>query len=106
MNWILIAYLLTMVWLSKHKKRLPPRVSLRDAWIWFALIPIAHFVFALMRAGNFRDSGDLALIEIWSDGVGWLLLGISMLCLTRAIDQGQGGTAEQAGGGDGEKPHS
>ena len=90
MNWILIAYLLSLVWLSTHKERLPRGFSLKGAWNWFALIPISHFVFALLRACYFRDSGDLMLIEIWSDGFGWLFLGFSMLCLTRAIAHDQG----------------
>ena len=85
MNWILIAYLLVLIFLAVKRDRFANSSALRSAWITFALIPISYFVFALFRAGNFRDPRDLALIEIWANGVEWLLLGISMLFLTQMI---------------------
>jgi len=65
-----------------NRSRLPKRGSLRAAWVWFALIPLTQFVFALFRAGTGGSARDLMLVEMWADGVGWLLLGLSLLCLT------------------------
>jgi len=85
MTWIIIAYLLVLVFLSANRTRFPDRLSLRLAWTWFALIPISHFVFAIFQATNIRDPRDLALVEIWSNGFEWLLLGVSMIFLKDVI---------------------
>ena len=85
MNWILIAYLFGLLYLATHKEKIPGAGSLRTAWIWFALIPISQFFFSLFRAGSVNSPPDLALVEIWADGIGGLLLGISFLCLTSSI---------------------
>jgi len=85
MNWILIAYLFGLLYLATHKEKIPGAGSLRTAWVWFALIPISQFFFSLVRAGNVNSATDLALVEIWADGIGWLLLGISFFCLTSSI---------------------
>lgn len=82
MTYIAAAYLLALVYLSVHRQRTPDFPSLQGAWTWLALIPINQFVFALFRAANIRAPRDLALVEIWADGLGWLFLGISMFCLT------------------------
>ena len=82
MTWILVAYLLVLIFLAVKRDKFLNAAALRPAWIAFALIPISYFVFALFRAGNLRDPRDMALIEIWANGIEWLLLGISMLFLT------------------------
>lgn len=41
------------------------------AWFWFAMIPLSHFIFALIKVGNIRDAHDLMLIEIWAGGCSW-----------------------------------
>ena len=84
MNWFLIAYLLALVYLA-NRERLGRMDSFRLAWIWFALIPISHFLFALIRVSNLRSPNDLALTEIWADGIAWLLLGISMFYLIGSV---------------------
>lgn len=85
MNWILIAYLIALLYLALNRSKLPNPLALRSAWIAFALIPISHFVFTLFRIGNLRDPRALALVELWADGIAWLLLGISFLFLTASI---------------------
>ena len=90
MNLILPAYLLALVYISAQRDRRSTMPSLRAAWIWFAMIPISHFVFTLFRAGSTPNVRDLALVEIWADGFAWLFLGISMLCLTSVVDRGCG----------------
>jgi len=85
MTWILIGYLFALLYIATHREKLASSDSLRMAWIWFALIPITHFVFDLFRAGNVGSTGDLALVEIWDAGLAWLLLGISLLSLTGVV---------------------
>lgn len=85
MTWILVATLLGLLYLATNQERILDRKSFRQAWIWFAMVPMSHFVFALLRADNSRSTRDLALTEIWADGVAWLLLGISLLFLLGAL---------------------
>jgi hypothetical protein len=87
MTWMLIAYLFGLLYVAVNRNKLAKSVSLRAAWVWFALVPLSQFVFALFRAGNIRSTTDLALVEIWADGIGWLFLGISLLCLTGMFPQ-------------------
>ena len=87
MTWILIAYLLVLIYLALHREKLVKGGSLRLAWMWFVAIPISHFVFALIRVGNVTSPRDLALIELWADGIEWLLLGGSLFVLTGALFQ-------------------
>lgn len=89
MTWILIVYMVALVCLAANRERLPKNVSLGGAWIWFSLVPISRFVFALFRAGNLRNPKDLALVEIWADGIGWLFLGISFFCLSGLMMRGE-----------------
>ena len=85
MTWFLIAYLLSLIYLAANKTRIEDRGAFRVAWIFFALVPVSHFVFALFRAGNSKQPGDLVLIEIWSNGIAWLLLSFSLLALMNAL---------------------
>jgi hypothetical protein len=85
MNWLLIAALLALTFVSCNVEKAGNRSALRMAWIWFAAIPFSHFVMALFRAGNFRNPRDMALVEIWSDGFAWLFLGLSIFSLGQAF---------------------
>ena len=85
MTWLLAAYALGLLYFAANPKRIANTGLFRAAWIWFALIPINHFVFTLFRAGNIRSTRDLALVEVWSSGISWLLLGISLLILINAL---------------------
>ena len=85
MNWIHIAYLLALIFLSTKLEDATKRSSFRAAWIAFALIPFWQFIMHLCRAGNVRDPSSLQLIEIWDKAIPSLLLGISFLCLLGAL---------------------
>jgi hypothetical protein len=85
MTWLLIAYLIALLYIALRRGTSGNADAYRRAWIAFAAIPLSHFFFTLLRAGNFGDSRDLALVEIWADGFEWLLLGISMLFLTGTL---------------------
>ncbi len=85
MNWILIAYLLSLIVLAM-KLEDPTRLnSFRKAWITFALIPMWNFLMHLFRVGNIQDTESLRLIEIWDQAIPSLLLGISLFHLLGAI---------------------
>lgn len=85
MNWLLVAYLLVLAYLTSIAGRFSFSLPLQRAWQWLALILVSRFVFALFRVGNLRDAHDLALVEIWSDGIEALLLGFSIFSLARLI---------------------
>jgi len=85
MSWILIAYLIALALLTFKVDSPVSGKALAKAWSWIAAIGICHFIFSVLRAGNYRNAKDLMLIGIWEDGFGWLLLGISILCLARGI---------------------
>jgi len=85
MTWIYIAYLAALLYVSTNRQRFGHPGSLRLAWLYYAAIGFSHFFFTLFRAGNFSDSRDLALVEIWSEGVQWLLLGISLVYLAGTV---------------------
>jgi hypothetical protein len=93
MTWLFIAYLIALLYIALRRAVAPNAHAFRKAWMAFALIFISHFFFTLLRAGNFGDSRDLALIEIWADGVEWLLLGISMIFLTGTLVPGSASAA-------------
>jgi hypothetical protein len=91
MTWILIAYLAALLYVSANQQKFANPAALRPAWLWFAAVPISHFFFTLIRAGNFGDPRDLALVEIWSEGFQWLLLGVSIVYLAGAVAPRRGG---------------
>lgn len=95
MTWLLIAYLLGLLYFSANPDKISNRKAFRTAWIWFTLIPISNFVFALFRAGNVRSKRSLALVEVWSNGIAWLLFGISLFILLKAFTPNDPGIAEQ-----------
>lgn len=88
MTWIFAAYLLGLFYFLANPEKVANKAGFRSAWIWLGMVPIANFVFALFRAGNIRSGGDMALVEIWADGIGWLFLGISLLVLIGALMPG------------------
>jgi hypothetical protein len=105
MTWILIAYLIGLLYLATHREKLPIGASLRTPWIWFALVPIIQFVFSLIMAGNVGSAFALARVQIWSDGISWLLLGISLLCLTGSLAPNRQANAEPGGAANAAPPH-
>ena len=99
MTWIYLVYLAGLLYFAANQHRLVNKKAFRLAWIWFAVIPISHFVFALFRAGNFRSSGDLLLVEIWAEGIAQLLLGISLILMLGALLDKDSQDEKQESGG-------
>ncbi len=85
MNWLLPVYLIVLAFVSVRRPIAANPAGLRRAWFWFGAVAISHFFFALIRASNFRDPRDLALTEIWADGLQWLFLGISFFCVAGGL---------------------
>ncbi len=86
--WILLGYLAALVFFAATPNRIANRASFRTAWIWFSLIPVSNFIFMLFRAGNTKSPRDAALVEIWANGVPWLLLAVSLFALLNALVPG------------------
>ena len=86
MNWFLVAYLIILAYLTVQK-----RIPFGGSWSWLGVVAISHFVFALIRAGNARNPRDIVLVEIWASGFEWLFLGISIICLARALEDDSSG---------------
>jgi hypothetical protein len=101
MPWLLIAYVLGLFYFAANPGRISDKGLFRAAWIWYAIIPFNHFVFTLFRAGNIRSTRGLALVEIWSDGISWLLLGISLILLVTALIPAQKPDDPASGGNTG-----
>lgn len=85
MNYILVAYVLGLFYLSANLDKVFNKEQLRAAWIWFVFIIFSKVGFAALTAAQIRSTRNMALIEIWKEGVAWLLLGISILCLVNAL---------------------
>jgi len=100
MTWTLIAYGAGLFYFAAHQDRLINKNRFRIAWIVFTAIPFSHFFFTLLRANNVnigkpshRMAENLASIQLWSSGVEWLLLSISLFVFMTAIiptDQNNG----------------
>ena len=103
MTWLLASYLIGLLYFAAKPEKISTKGAFRTAWIWFALIPVSNFVFALFRAGSIRSTRDLALVEIWADGFGWLFLGISFFVLIGSLVPDVSIGAEAAPS-DGDKP--
>lgn len=87
--WILAVYLLVLSYFTVHKDRWHSAEPLRAAWKMFAWIPMMMALFSLIKAGNFPDSRDMLLTEIWQNGLAWLFLGISVFRLAGLLDDSQ-----------------
>ena len=92
MTWLLIAYGLGLFYFLVRQDQVVNKDHFRIAWIFFASIPLSHFIFTLLRAmfvnpkrPSPRMAGNLASIELWASGVEWLLLGISLIVLLYSI---------------------
>lgn len=85
MNWILIAYLLGLIFISAKLNEGGRAGSLGPAWVFLAIIPIWQFVMDVCRAANLQSLTAVRLIEVVGQAAPSLFLGISMLCLGRAL---------------------
>ena len=83
--WLLVVYLLGLIYFAAHLEKVHNRSRFRLAWFWFALIPLSQFIFAMFRAGNLRSPMDLALVEVWANGLTGLLLAVSLFVLMSAV---------------------
>lgn len=85
MKWIYLTYLLGLFYYAANQNKVVNKDAFRLAWIWFAIIPVSHFFFALLRAANHQSARDLRLVEIWADGIPPLLFGISLFMMLGAL---------------------
>ena len=95
MTWLLIAYGVGLFFFLVRQDLVVNKDRFRIAWIIFASIPLSHFFFAFIRAVSInpqrpspRMAGTIASIELWSSGVEWLLLGISLIVFLYSVIPG------------------
>ena len=91
-SWFVIIYGVGLFYLLIHQDNVRDKNSFRITWILYCLAIMSSGVFALFKAGcsssrvpSSRIVKNLALIDIWSTGLTWLLLGLSLLILLRAV---------------------
>ena len=89
MTWLLIAYLLSLIYLAANKTRIADKGAFRFAWMLFVLVPASNFVLALLGAADSQaypsSPIDLALIEYLANGIAWLFMSLSLLALMNAL---------------------
>ncbi len=95
MTSLLAAYLLGLLYFVAHPDKVSNRAAFRTAWIWFALIPFGSVLSTLHIASEVRSTSGLAFAEVWANGISWLLLGISLLVLLKALMPKDSQDAEQ-----------
>jgi len=85
MTWILIVYLVALLLLAYKHEKIVNLSAFRVSWLFFTLVLGTHFLFTLFRAGNYRDPRDMALVEIWANGLPWFFFSISFFVLMFAL---------------------
>ena len=85
MTWLLIVYFVGLFYLALNQNKIANKFSFRVAWSFYASIPACNFLFTLFRLGNIRVSRNLAVVELWANGIPWLLLSISLFFLLNAF---------------------
>jgi len=85
MTWLLIVYFVGLFYLALNQNKIVNRSAFRAAWTLYALIPASNSLFTLIRLGNIRNTRTLAVAELWSSGIQWLLLSIILFCLLNAF---------------------
>ena len=97
---LLTTYLLGLLFLTFRNEPVLDRRRFRLAWVMFAMIPLCHAFFTLIRAMAFTSrehnlAENLALVTVWNEGAVWLLFAVSLFCLICAVLQNDatGGTA-------------
>ena len=85
MMWILSAYLLGLLYFSANQDKITDLVTFRNAWLFFIGVPSSHAFFTLFRASSADSMHSLALVEIWSSGIAWFFLAMSLYFLINSL---------------------
>ena len=54
MTWLLLGYGVGLFYLAINHNKLADKATFSAAWIAFAMIPMSHFVFALLTLANVK----------------------------------------------------
>lgn len=87
MTWIIVAYLLTLAFLSVQQEKLPNSAGLQKAWFFFALAFFSKVVVTLYQANNLRNPRDIMCGQLWQEGLPFLFIGISVLSLSKCFSK-------------------
>ncbi len=85
MVWFMIAYALGLFYFAANPTKIARRGRFRLAWILFALVLPNSALFTLLRSTTIGSARSLALLEIFSNSISWLLIGLSFLLLHGAL---------------------
>lgn len=85
MIWFMIAYVLGLFYFTANPEKIVHRRRFRLAWIVFAGVPLTSAFFTLLRAATIGSARSLAIVEIFSRSISWLLIGVSFLILLGAL---------------------
>jgi hypothetical protein len=85
MIWFMMAYLLGLFYFAANPTRIANRNRFRMAWVVFALVPGVTAVFTLLRTLTVGFTRSMAILEILSNGLSWLLLGVSLFLMLGAL---------------------
>jgi hypothetical protein len=84
-TWILIAYLLTLAFLSINQEKLGNPEGLQRAWFYLALAFFSKVAVTLFQANNMRNPQDILCGQLWQDGLPCLFIGFSILSLSKCF---------------------
>jgi len=84
-SWLFLVYGIGLFYLFINPEKAPNRNALKEAWFYFVGAIAVVFIFTFIRAGSIGNTKDMALTEIWSIGISWTLVSISMFMVTKAF---------------------
>jgi len=85
MIWLMVAYLLGLFYFVANPSKIANQKRFRLAWILFGIMPLISALFTMLRTFTLGFTRSGALLEIISNGLQWLLLGVSFLVVLSAL---------------------
>ncbi|MGJ8697787.1 MAG: hypothetical protein ACSHYF_15830 [Verrucomicrobiaceae bacterium] len=85
MSWIIIAYLLTLAFLTVQHGKFTNPEGLQKAWFFFSFAFFSKVVVTLFQVNNLRSSQDMMCGQLWQDALPCLFIGLSILHLSKCF---------------------
>jgi hypothetical protein len=85
MIWLMITHLLGLLYFAANPAKIVNRKRFRLAWMLFSVLPMVTGFFTFLRSFTVGFARHMAVLEIISNSLSWLLLGVSLLILLGAI---------------------
>jgi hypothetical protein len=81
----MIAYAIALFYFAANPVKIANRKRFRLAWILFGAIPLVTALFTMLRTFTVGFTRYGAVFELISTSLSWLLLGISLLVVLKAL---------------------